>query len=85
MMAVKGTIDDDAVRRTASSVGIDMKALDGAIDAPEIERIIKSNYALAESLQIDGTPAFVIGNYLLPGVPDAGTLQKVVAEIRNGG
>jgi len=85
MMAVKGTIDDDVVRRTAESVGIDMKKLDGAIDAPEIDRIIKANYDLADSLEIDGTPAFVIGDKLLPGVPDAGALKELVAEMRKGG
>ncbi len=85
MMAVKGTIDEGVVRRTAASVGIDMKELDGAIGAPEIDGIIKANYALAEALEIDGTPAFVIGDYLLPGVPNADTLRKIVAEIRKGG
>jgi len=85
MMAVKGTIDEDVVRRTAAASGIDVKALDGAIDAPDIDRIIKSNYELAQSLEIDGTPAFIIGNYLLPGVPDMDTLHKLIAEIRKGG
>ncbi len=85
MMAVKGTIDEGVVRRTAAAVGIDMKELDGAIAAPEIDGIIKANYALAEALEIDGTPAFVIGDYLLPGVPNADTLRKIVAEIRKGG
>jgi protein-disulfide isomerase len=85
MMAVRGTIDEDAVRRTAAACGIDMKALDATIDAPEIDHIIKANYALAESLDIDGTPAFVVGTHLLPGVPDAGALEKIVAETRKGG
>jgi len=85
MMAVRGTIDEDVVRRTAIACGIDMKTLDGMIDAAEIDRIIKANFALAESLDIDGTPAFVVGDHVLPGVPDTGALQKLVAEIRKGG
>jgi len=85
MMAVRGTIDEDVVRRTAAASGIDMKTLDGMIDAPEIDRIIKANYALAESLNIDGTPAFVVGSHLLQGVPDADALRRLVAEIRKGG
>ena len=28
---------------------------------PEIDDIIKRNYALAEALDINGTPAFIIG------------------------
>jgi protein-disulfide isomerase len=85
MMAVKGTIDDDVVRRTAESVGIDTKKLEAAIDGDAVDRIVKDNYALAEALQIDGTPAFVVGDNLLPGVVDIDTLRKVVAEARRGG
>jgi len=85
MMAVKGTIDEDVVRRTAASCGIDVKALGGALDAPEIDRIIKANYKLAESLEIEGTPAFVVGDYLLPGVPEMDDLKKLIADIRKGG
>jgi protein-disulfide isomerase len=85
MMAVKGTIDDDVVRRTAESVGIDMAKLGAAIDGDAVDRIVKDNYALAEALQVDGTPAFVVGDTLLPGVVDIDTLRKVVAEARRGG
>jgi protein-disulfide isomerase len=85
MMAVKGTIDDDVVRRTAESVGIDTAKLGAAIDGDAVDHVIKDNYALAEALQIDGTPAFVVGDTLLPGVVDIDTLRKVVAEARRGG
>jgi protein-disulfide isomerase len=85
MMAVKGTIDDDVVRRTAESVGIDVKKLTTAIDGEQVEHIVKDNYALAQMLQIDGTPAFIVGDTLLPGVADIDTLRKAVADLRQGG
>lgn len=85
MMAVKGNIDDEVVRRTASGVGIDMAKLDGALKASEIDRIIKGNYALADSLEITGTPAFIVGDTMVPGVADIDTLRKLVAEARKGG
>jgi protein-disulfide isomerase len=85
MMAVKGTIDDDVVRRTAESVGIDMTKAATAIDGEAVDRIVKDDYALAESLDIDGTPAFIIGDTLLPGVVDISTLRQVVARQRQGG
>lgn len=85
MMAVKGTIDEDVVRRTAAAAGVDMKALDQTIDAPGIDSIIKANYALAEKLDIDGTPTFIVGDYLLPGATDGDTLRKMIADVRKGG
>jgi protein-disulfide isomerase len=85
MMAVKGTIGDDVVRKTAESVGIDMSKAAAAIDSDAVDRIIKDNYALAEALEIDGTPAFVVGDTMLPGVVDIPTLRRMVARLRQGG
>ena len=85
MMAVKGTIDEDTVRRTAAGVGIDMAKLEAAMAAPDIDRIIKGNYSLAQSLEIEGTPAFIIGDTMVPGVADIATLRQLVADQRKGG
>ena len=82
MMAVKGTIDEETVRRTAAGIGLDMAKL--AADEDAGDRIIKSNYALAQTLDIGGTPAFVVGDMLLPGVADIDTLRQVVATVRKG-
>jgi protein-disulfide isomerase len=85
MMAVKGSIDETIVRHTASSVGIDMTKIGATLDDEGISRIIKSNYSLAEALDIDGTPAFIVGDALLPGAADIDTLRQAVAKVRKGG
>ena len=85
MMAVKGTIDEDTVRRTAAGVGIDMDKIKAAIGDEQIQRVIASDYALAQALDIDGTPAFVVGDALLPGAADIDTLRQAVAKVRKGG
>jgi protein-disulfide isomerase len=85
MMAVKGTIDEDTVRRTAAGAGLDMEKIAGAVEGDGIDGVIQTNYALAESLEIDGTPAFIVGDTMLPGVVDIDTLRKVVAKVRKGG
>ncbi len=85
MMAVKGSIDEDIVRRTASSVGIDVTKIGATLEDEGISRIIKSNFSLAEALEIDGTPAFIVGDALLPGAADIDTLRQAVAKVRKGG
>jgi protein-disulfide isomerase len=85
MMAVKGKIDEDTVRQTAAGVGIDMTKAAAALDDDRITGIIKRNYALAETLDIDGTPAFIVGDALLPGAADLDTLRKAIAKARKGG
>jgi hypothetical protein len=38
---------------------------------------------LADALNIRGTPAFVIGDKVVPGVADIATLKSMVADARN--
>jgi len=85
MMATKGTIDDATVERVADEAGVDLHQAKEATDSAEIDRIIQSNYALAEALQIDGTPAFVIGDQLIQGVAKIETLKRLIAEVRKKG
>jgi protein-disulfide isomerase len=85
MMAVKGPIDDDAVRHTAGSVGLDMAKIESGVDGEDIDRVIAANYKLARALDVDGTPAFVIGDRMLPGVESVETLKAAIAAVRKGG
>lgn len=85
MMATKGEIDDGVVLKVAKSVGIDIDAAKAAMNAPEIDELIKRNYALADALDIQGTPAFIIGDTLVPGATDIDRLRQLVADARKAG
>lgn len=85
MMAVKGTIDEETVRRTAAGLGLDMAKLGAAVDDHAIDRVIQDNYALAQTLDVNGTPAFIVGDVLMPGVADIDMLRQAVAKVRKGG
>ena len=50
--------------------------------SPEIQAMIARNHELAQSLQITGTPAFVIGDTLVPGAVDRQTIESMVAQAR---
>lgn len=84
LMALKGSLAEDVVMSTASSVGLDIEKLKADMRAPEIDAALKRTYELAQALDIRGTPAFVIGGKLLPGAVDGGTLKKTVAQARKG-
>jgi protein-disulfide isomerase len=85
MMATKGDITDDVVLKVAKSVGIDIERAQADMNAPEIDAIIKRNYALADALDIEGTPAFIIGDTLVPGATDIAQLRKLIADQRRPG
>jgi protein-disulfide isomerase len=82
MMALKGRIDDDAVFKVAGSVGLDLDRLKRDMAAPEIDRALKANIALAEALDIRGTPAFVIGNQIEPGAISLDDLKQLIDAAR---
>jgi protein-disulfide isomerase len=52
------------------------------MDDPAIQRRIDANNRLAQALQVQGTPAMVVGGTLVPGAVDLATLERLVAEAR---
>lgn len=85
MMATKGDIGDETVLKVATSLGLDMNKIKADMSAPQIDKVFDTNYALADALNIQGTPAIVIGGTLIPGAVDLDTLRKDVAAARSGG
>jgi len=47
-----------------------------------LRQIIKRNYALADALDIQGTPAFIVGDTLVPGATDLDSLRRLIAAAR---
>lgn len=74
-----------ALIQAAVELGVDKAQLEAKIKEPAIEAIISKNHALANSLGIQGTPAFVIGDELVPGAVSLDELKNYVAKARAGG
>ena len=71
--------------RIAGSIGIDTKRLRADMNAAGIDAIIRRNYELAEALNINGTPSFIIGDQLIPGAADLESLKSFVRKARTKG
>ncbi len=84
LMDSKGALSDARVLQIAKETGLDPDAVKKAMDDPRVEREIRHNMALAQALNIRGTPAFVIGKELVPGAIDLDTLKKLVKAARAG-
>jgi protein-disulfide isomerase len=82
MMAASGQITDDTVYQVAMTVGLDVDRLKRDMAAPQIDAVLKANHALAESLDITGTPGFVIGDQIVPGAIELSSLKELVMEAR---
>ena len=82
MMTAKQTLTSDAVLKIATSAGLDPVKLKRDMGSPEIDQIIQRNYQLAQSLKLNGTPSFLIGDTLLRGARDIDTMLNLVREAR---
>jgi protein-disulfide isomerase len=82
MMGTKGQITEDTVYRVAGSVGLDLDQLKRDMAAPEIKQALKANLALADALNIRGTPGFIVGNRIVPGALDLDALKNMIADAR---
>ncbi|MSO92890.1 MAG: DsbA family protein [Rhodospirillales bacterium] len=84
LMETKGSLPTSKILQIAGSVGLDVPKLEKAMADPAIETMIDKNRALAQALGIEGTPAFIIGNELVPGAIDLDTFRRLVAAARKG-
>ena len=82
LMADKA-LDDAALDRHLAEVGIDAAAAHRDANHPMIARQLLDTHALAEALKIDGTPAFIVGNTMIPGA-DMAALRAAIAAARGG-
>jgi protein-disulfide isomerase len=85
MMAAKGQINDQTVMDVAGSVGLDIGQLQRDMASPEIDKTLKADLALADALDISGTPAFIVGSTIIPGAVDLDALKQAIADARKKG
>lgn len=70
------------VRAIASDIGLDPDQLQADMESDAVSEAIEANYELASALGIEGTPAFVIGETIVPGAVDKGRLTALIEEAR---
>lgn len=85
LMAHDGALDKAAVMALATAAGLDTGRLAADMARPETDAVIRDSHGLARALGINGTPAFVVGDRLMPGLVPAEALARAVAEARGTG
>lgn len=82
LMELRGKLTEDRVMQAANDLGLDMKQLIKDMAAPEIDRYLDETLQLAQSLGINGTPAFLIGDQLVPGAIEEEQMREMIAKER---
>ena len=76
----------DRVRRIAQRVGLNADRLIADMKNPKVLDTMRKNLELARSIDLEGTPTFVIGNKeIIPGAVSLDELKAALARLRKAG
>jgi protein-disulfide isomerase len=76
-------LDEAAIDRHLRAVGVDPAAARAGGSSAEVKQHIADTRALAMTLGIEGTPAFIVGDHMIPGA-DMAALKAAIAELKTG-
>jgi protein-disulfide isomerase len=82
MMGTTGHIDDAVIYKVAASVGLDVDRVKQDMNSPDIEKELKANLDLGNSLDLDGTPSFIVGDTIVPGAISVSDLKQLISDAR---
>ena len=75
-------LDETLYAAIAEELNLDWEKLRADAADPQIQAEFIENRRLAQALQINGTPAFVAGDFVLRGAVDAETFANLLAALR---
>ena len=84
VMGSRGKLTEERVMAMAADAGLDVQRLRRDMQDPAIEDYLDETIHLARTLGIKGTPAFVIGDTLVPGAVGGDQLKELIARARSG-
>lgn len=77
-----GRMDGARALQIAEELGLDPEQLKKDSATPEVRQSIQAAHGLATDLGINGTPAYLIGNEIIPGAIGALALGEKIAALR---
>jgi len=84
LMTARGQLNEKRILSLAKNLGIDTAIIRKGMNAATVTDELNKNMKLAQSLGINGTPAFVIGQELAPGAIDMNELKRLISAARKG-
>ncbi len=77
-------LSEDLVQKLLGDAGIDVDRATRDLEThkPAIEALLARNNEQAEAFGFQGTPAFIIGTFRVPGVLDAAGFKQAIADAR---
>jgi protein-disulfide isomerase len=84
LITLRADVTPEALGQLATDLGHDPAAILARMGGPEVRAVIEANYALGQTMEINGTPTFVMGDELVRGYVELPQMEAIVAAAREG-
>ncbi|GJE58483.1 DsbA family protein [Methylobacterium trifolii] len=85
LLESKGRVNAAKAVQVAKEMGLDIVRLQKDAQGPEVKAALAENRGLGDKLGLSGTPAFVIGDEIIPGAVGVDPIRKTIADVRQCG
>jgi protein-disulfide isomerase len=85
LIVLRGEPTVETLTRLAADLGYEAQPVLDRMKSPEVMAVIQENYALAEQMDITGTPAFIMGDSVMRGYAPLDVMRGFVADVRADG
>jgi protein-disulfide isomerase len=84
LITLRGQPDKPNLEKLAGDLGFDPAPILEKMSSAEVTAILKANHAMADKLDISGTPTFILGDQVVRGYMPLDAMQQMVADERAG-
>ena len=85
LLESKGRVNGARALEVAKAMGLDIAKVQKDMQGPEVKAALSENRGLGDKLGLSGTPAFVIGEEIIPGAVGVEPIRKTIADVRQCG
>lgn len=82
LLSLRADATPEALVRVAEELGLEPQPIMDRMQAPEVTKVIEDNHRLARTMEVSGTPTFVVGGTMVRGYVPLQAMQQIVAEQR---
>ncbi len=82
MFTSRGEVTADTALGEAKTLGLDPDKLKAGMQSAAVGSILQKSYDLAKTLNITGTPTYIIGDAMIPGAVPIDQLRAAIANMR---
>jgi protein-disulfide isomerase len=85
VMESRGRVNGERALAVAKEMGLDIGRIQKDIESATVRTALQENVALGDKLGLTGTPAFIVGEEIIPGAVGLDPLRQIVASTRQCG